>query len=108
MAFEISHQKKIKKKVIILLSIIFISILSFILIHQKSFRIIQDDCKNIMIIGETCQFKYQGGYSIKINNDNINYQNGIITAKSEGISTLSILSKDGKILFEKIIKVFPN
>ena len=108
MIFEVKHKKNIKYSIIILLIILLIIILSIIMINKKSFKIIVDDCDNTMLIDETCQFKYQGGSNVQINNDNIIYQNGTLIAKKVGISTLSILSKDGNILYEKTIKVFPK
>lgn len=108
MIFKIKNKKSIKYPIIILSIVLLIIILSIIMINKKSFKIIIDNCDNTMLIDQTCQFKYRGDFNIQINNDNIIYQDGTLIAKKVGISTLSILSEDGSILYEKIVKVFPK
>ena len=79
-----------------------------ILLKGNKFEIIKDEYPGSVIVGQSYEFEYEGNAEIEINNDNIEYKDGKITAKKEGTSTITIKDKDGQILYNKTIKVFPK
>ena len=107
---EIQKNKgKNYKKIIPIIVVLIVAIIIFAMMMKgNEFKIIKDEYPGSVIVGQSYEFEYEGKAEIEINNDNIEYNDGKITAKKEGTSTITIKDKDGQILYNKTIKVFPK
>ena len=107
---EIKKEKKINYKKVVLLVVIVIAmlIIIFVTISNNSFRIIKDEYSGPIMVGQSYNFEYKGNVSIEFSNNNVEYKDRKITAINEGTTTITITDKNGKTLYTKTIKVFPN
>ena len=106
MVFEIKKDKKKRKTFLTISLLSFILFVILIYIYLNQFRIIKDEYTSSITVGESYELKFNKG-EINISNNNIKYEDGIITAEKEGITIITIKDKKGKILYEKQIKIFP-